>query len=151
MKKLKAILFGLLFSACYLSSGAQEKTFNEPDHSKPQLFADLPQKLNLKTSSIDVLWNLSVGAAFTIQIADGLSLSGTVTSKSDDASFHSVVVKLTNRQGAVLSISKISNADGSFTLRGRILSRNHSDALELAKENGQYVFQKKNYYELVSE
>ena len=42
-------------------------------------------------------------------------------------------------------------ADGSFGFLGRLVSRNSGDALELVKENGQYVLLKKGAQELYVE
>ena len=151
MKKLKTIATGVFLIAC-LSSSAQEKTpLNEPDHNKPKLFADLPAKMNLKVSEMEQLFNYAVGAPVTVKATENLSLEGTVVSKSENASVKSVVVRASNRQGAIFTFTKTANADGTPRYVGRMLNRNNGDAFEISQENGQYVLLKKNLYDLVAE
>lgn len=153
MKKLNVLVLSFILVAfCqHLNAQEQDRIINTPDYSKPKLFADLSDKLGLKMKSADALFDLGVGASFSTQLADNFSFTGVVVSKANTASSQSVVMKSTNRKGAILSLSKIRNADGSFTYRGRILSRENGDAFDLVKENGQYILRKKNYYEIVSE
>lgn len=154
MKKLKAIATGAFFILSAFFSQAQEKApFNNPDYSKPKLFADLPQKMNLKLIEAKSLLNLSVGASVNIQLTEQFHFKGMVVSKSNekDASVSSIVIRSANREGATLTLTKIMNADGSFTFSGRILSLKNGDAFELVQEKGQYFFQKKNLYEMIAE
>lgn len=153
MKKLKVFVLSFILICFYQVSHAQEqeRTINTPDYNKPKLFSDVPDKLNMKLKSADALFDLKVGSSFFTQLADQFSFTGIVISKVDNASFQSIVIKSTNRKGAILSLSKIKKGDGSFIYKGRILSRNNADAFELANENGQYILQKKNYYEIISE
>ena len=153
MKKLKLFVLSFILICFYQLSHAQEqeKFFNSPDYNKPKLFSDVADKLNMKMKSADALFDLKTASSFSTQLADNFSFTGIVVSKVENASVQSIVIKSTSRKGAILSLSKIKKEDGSFIYKGRILSRDHADAFELAKENGQYVLQKKNYYEIVSE
>jgi hypothetical protein len=63
----------------------------------------------------------------------------------------SIVVRSTNFAGASLTISKITNEDGTITYRGRIISRQHGDLYELKQVNNNYVLIKRKYYDLVNE
>jgi hypothetical protein len=154
MKTLKTIAIGVLFCLSYLGSTAQEKIpVNEPDYNKPKLFADLPQKMNIRIIDLESLLDLSVGTSVTARFTPGFLLHGTIVSASGDAetSVRSVIIKSTNRQGAVFTFTKLTNSDGSFSYKGRILSRDNSDAYEIVKESDQYILLKKDYHEIISE
>ena len=157
MKTLKIIAACALFSLGYLHSAAQEELpiNGEPNYNKPKIFADLPQKMNITISDIESLFDLSVGTPVMAKLSKNFPFKGTIVSKSGVATtaVRSVVIKSTTnaRLGAVLTLTKIRKEDGSYVYRGRILSRESSDAYEIATENGGYVLQKKNYYEMVRE
>lgn len=153
MKKLNVFVLAFTLISFYQVSLAQEqeRTINTPDYNKPKLFSDVPDRLNMKMKSADALFDLKAGSSFSTQLSDNFSFTGIVVSKVDNASVQSIVIKSTNRKGAVLSLTKIKNSDGVFIYKGRIVSRSNADAFELAIENGQYILQKKNYYEIVSE
>jgi hypothetical protein len=157
MKMFKAIATCVLLCLSYFYSEAQENLprINEPDYNKPKLFEDLPQKMNLTISDMESLFDLSVGTPVLAKLTKSFHFKGTIVSKSGTAvsRVRSVVIKSTTnvRQGAVFTFTKISNVDGGYTYRGRIISKESIDAYEIIKENGQYVLQKKNYFEMVRE
>jgi hypothetical protein len=155
MKKLKASAFSVLLIVCGMHTQAQEQKIplNEPNHNKPKLFNNLPQKMNLRLSEVEPVFNYAVGATISIQLADNFLFQGTVISKSDekDASVKSIVIRSSTMQGASFSFTKTANPDGSYKYIGRIMSRNNGDAYEIKTENGQYILQKKNLYELIAE
>jgi hypothetical protein len=152
MKVLQFITICVLFCHCYFYSGAQEKIpINQPDYNKARLFDDIPKKIILKTADMESLFDFSVGSPVIAKFSKDFYLQGAVVSKSTDATVKAIVIKATNRQGAVFTFTKIAKSDGACIYKGRILSRNNSDAFEIVKENDQYVLQKKNYYEIVSE
>lgn len=153
MKKLKASALGVLLAVCFLHSEAQDQKIplNEPDHNKPKLFNHLPQKMTLKLSEVESVFNYAVGAVVNVKITDNLLFQGTVVSKSEDATVKSIVVRSANLQGVAFTFSKTTKEDGSFNYVGRIMSRNSGDAYEVKTENGQYILQKKNLYDLIAE
>src|SRR5215218_1634169 len=154
MKPLKASAVIALLTVCYLYSPAQGTTppVNEPDYNKPKLFSDLPDNLNLRLADMEALLNLPEGAQVNATIANGLTLVGTVVSKSDpaDASSKTVVIKSLTRQGATFTFTRIKNDGGSFSYIGRMLSKGSGDALVIAKEGAGYVIRKKGYYEIIN-
>ena len=150
MKKLKTVLSGVFLVACF-SSAAQEKTLNEPDYNKPKLFADLPQRMLLKVSAMEPLFGAAIGDVISVKATENFSLEGAVVSKSEDATVKSVVVRCSNRPGAIFTFTRTMNADGSTKFIGRMLNRNNGDAFEVAMENGQYVLLKKDLYDLIAE
>jgi len=154
MTLLKAVAFGLLMAAC-TSSFAQEQKLpvNEPDYNKPKLFADLPQRMDLHLTVLENIFQLQVGSAVRLQVTDALLFEGTIVSKSDaqDAGVKSIVIRSSNMMGATFTFTKTSTTSGTSSYIGRIMSRNNSDAYEIAMEKGQYVLQKKNLYDMISE
>lgn len=156
MKTLRTITICALFSLCYFYSGAQENLrINEPDYNKPKLFADLPERMNLAISDMESLFDLAVGTPVIAKLTKSFPFKGTVVSKSGNVAsdVRSVVIKSTTntRLGAVLTFTKIRKEDGSFVYKGRIISRESIDAYDIVNENGQYVLEKKNYYEMIRE
>jgi hypothetical protein len=155
MKKLKAGAMGALLSIWYVSAGAQEQKLplNDPDYNKPKLFADLPQKMDFNLAAMDAVFKLPVGASIHAQLTGKFLFEGVVVSRSaeSDSLVRSVVISSRNRQGAVFTFTRTGNPDGTFHYLGRIVSRNNGDAFEIVQENGQYVLQKKNLYDLISE
>lgn len=155
MKKLHAVATGLLLFFSLLQASAQDHSLplNEPDYNKPKLFADLPQKMNLRTAGLDNLFTTALGTSISVRVSDNLTWEGTVVSRSDaaDAGSKSVVIRSTNRPGATFTFTRTQKADGSFAYLGRIMSRSNGDAYEIVQEDGQYVLSKKSLYDLMNE
>jgi len=154
MKTLKTIAFTALLGVSSLFSQAQEKIpINQPDYNKPRIFADLPQRMNIVMSDMTSLFDLSVGTSVIAKLNKSFPFKGTIVSKSggNGSPVQSVIIRSVTRQGAVLTLTKLTNADGSFVYRGRIISKESIDAYEIVKEDDLYVLQKKNYYEMVRE
>lgn len=153
MKILKTVAC-LLCLFCYIHSSAQKDIpLNEPDRRKPNLFSDLPSKLTLNIKALDVLLDMSIGTYISAPLAGSVIFEGIIISKSDpnDGNTKSVVIKSTNRMGAVLTFTRNRLPDGGTKYIGRILSRNNSDAFEIGQEEGQYVLVKKQLYDIISE
>jgi len=157
MKNPSTIGFCFLFLFSFFLSIAQEKIIpiNEPDYKKPRQFETLPDKIVLNLSNINSLMKFEVGHSVNISLSDAtpFQFQGDVVSTADDNDnkIHSIVIRSSNYPGASLTISKISNPDGTTDLKGRILSFQHGDLFDLQKQNGQYVFVKRNFYALVNE
>lgn len=154
MKTLKTIAICVSFSHSYFFSAAQEKIpLNQPDYSKPKIFEDLPEKMNLTISGMESLFELSAGTPVVAKLTRNFYFKGTVISKSGSTAtdVRSVVIRSSARQGAVLTFTRIANEDGSWVYKGRIINRKSIDAYEIVKENDHYVLEKKNYYEMITE
>jgi hypothetical protein len=143
----------MLCSLCSLAQGAQNKTIpiNEPDNNKPKLFADLPDRVDFNPNNLANLLELKVGQSVNIPINSGFDFSGQVVSKSDDPKSISVVIRSTNRVGARLILTKITDENNTIKYIGRIISLKHADSYEIVSENNQYYFQKKGFYDLIAE
>ena len=153
MKNLKTAAFCVFLCLSFLFSRSQIQKIpiNEPDRNKPQLFADLPSKMNLRISETENLLKLTVGSAVTVLLADNFLFKGVVVSKSVDKSVSSIVLRSTNRLNAVFTFTRRLNEEGGFTYLGRIMSKYNGDVFEITQENGQYFLQKKNFYDMISE
>ncbi|HEX2606335.1 MAG TPA: hypothetical protein VHK91_03105 [Flavisolibacter sp.] len=153
MKILKPGVLGVLFFLFYVNASAQTAVLNEPDRSKPRLFADLPEKMNLYVTDLESLLDLPLGSTVSRKLSDGFQFEGTVISRSDaqDAHVKSIVIRSTNKKGATFTFSRITDAAGNASFAGRIISLKNGDVLELVKEKGQYLFRKRELYDLVSE
>ena len=156
MKNQNIITLCVLILFCGLNSAAQNAQHkidpvNEPDYNKPKLFADLPDRIDFDPSQFSNLFATSVGQSINITIAPGFNFSGQVVSKSNASTSESVVIRSTNRLGARLVFTKLTDANNSIKYIGRIISLKHGDSYEIASENNQYYFKKKGVYELMTE
>jgi hypothetical protein len=155
MKILKTSALAALLAVSYLQSPAQTPTvpINEPNYNKPKLFSDLPDNLSLRLTDMEALLDLLVGTPVASSIATGFPLTGVVVSKSNpsDAFVKTVVIKSSNRPGAIFTFSRVTSIDGSFSYTGRMMSKDAGDALEIIKEANGYVIRKKGLYDLISE
>jgi len=155
MKSLKTLVLSFLLLLVCIQSSAQKDAvpLNEPNYNKPKLFADLPQRMQLKMTEMETLFAATVGSNINKQVSEQLRLQGTVVSVSDgqDASVKSIVIRANNRLGAIFTFTRITNTDGSYTYTGRMISREHGDAYELVKENDQYFLAKTALYDLLAE
>ena len=152
MKTFLTAIVGVFITLSSFYATAQEKIpVNPTNYNKPRLFSDVPQKINLKVSDMEFLFSYSVGSSVSAKFSKDFHFKGIIVSKADDPVVTSVVIKSTNRQGAVFTFTRIKNENGNFIYRGRILSRENGDAFEIVNENGQYILQKKNDHELVLE
>lgn len=155
MKVLTTKTIGLLLLFCgfFTSARAQVVPLGNHDYNKPKLFADLPDKMHFNVSDLEQLLTLPIGASVNSRLNDNFMMVGTVVSKSNPQTSpaQSVVIRMTNRQGATLTFTKTIDHDGGTRYIGRIMSLKNGDAYEVVKENGVYVLQKKNLYDIINE
>ena len=156
MKNLKLVAFSVCITFCSVCSIAQNiqnrsVSVNEPDYNKPKLFGDLPERINFDPTVLSALLNAQVGQSLSLAVTPGFGISGQVVSKADDQNSTSVVVRLTNRPGARLIFTKLTDPNNSVKYIGRIISLKHGDSYEIISENDQYYLKKKGIYELMTE
>jgi hypothetical protein len=152
MKNLLKAVLSVCLTLCSLCAFAQTPVpINEPDYNKPKLFEDLPERINFDPASFINLFQARVGESVTITLMPDNNFTGVVVSASNDLKALSVVIRLTNRGGARLTFTKITDADGSIKYIGRIISLQHGDSYEIVFENNRYYFKKKGIYELIEE
>lgn len=155
----KLYSFGLLLICCTMLCSAQEDRvqLREPDHNKPVLFKDLPQRIQFDISEMKNLFSpvASKGNQSSCSFLDK-KLPGfegkiiSATSKYNN-SLRSVVVQSTRFNGATLTLSSFTASDGTTRYTGRIVSFENGDCYVLQQQNDQYFLVKKKFHELVSE
>ena len=153
MKTITTSILSMLF---LLQSQAQIQgngPVKEPDYNKPQMFADLPEVMNINISDLEQMISLPMGGNINAAIADGFILKGIVVSRSGEASseVRSVVIRLINRPGSTFCISRVNTTEGQIKYIGRVISLNNSDAYEIARLDDKYVLKKKHLFDLVNE
>src|SRR6185295_6223603 len=114
MKNLKLAAFSVFItfcSSCSIAQNIQNRSVsvNEPDYNKPKLFGDLPERINFDPNALSSLLNTQVGQSISIAVTSKFSISGQLVSKVNDQNSTSVVVRLTNRQGARLIFTKLND------------------------------------------
>ena len=154
MKILKTGLLCLLLSVCVVRASAQIVGASRHDNlKKPELFHDLPRRMDVNAQSLAPLLQKEVGENVAMPLASGFTFTGVVVSRSSAAElqYKTVVIRSTNRPGATLAITGVRSKDGSIQYSGRMLSLKHSDAYEMKNEGGQLALEKTDLADLVSE
>lgn len=152
MKNLvKGIACLTVFFVC-IDMNAQTPPVREPDMNRPTLFQNLPEKISCRISDLTALLQSETGKTVSFFFTNTINFQGVVSSvASINNSLQSIVIRSTTFPGAALSFAKITKEDGAISYAGRIISFLHGDAYEINKENGQYFFVKKGFYDLVNE
>ena len=155
MNILKASTFCVLFLLCIIRAlGQEERELARPyDFNKPRMFRELPDRIDVKLRELDNIFDLEMGKAVTLPFSSKFTFHGTVVSRAEDpaANVKSVVVKLKEKAGASLSLSRFINEDNTISYTGRIVSFKHGDAYEIVFEKGCYYLLKKDLYDLYDE
>lgn len=151
-------LLYILCLFCSFSLQAQEKApLREPDYNKPKLFNNLPASMQVDKQ--DLLNIISVSTQKNQEIKLPLA-SGRVSPftgkiahvySEDDQQLRTITIQSTNFNGAMLTLSSVTNTDGTVSFVGRIFSYQHGDAFELQEKNNQYFWIKKNLREMMTE
>ena len=94
------------------------------------------------------------GKEINIPVSNGFqSFAGKIVSTTSkyENSVKSVVIRLTNYNGAAFTLSSSTNPDCTASYVGRIVSFQHGDAYELTKRGDVYVMTKKTINEMILE
>ena len=141
MYTLKSILSGLcLFFSISLT--AQKKD------SVP----DLPYSNRTEVSS-QVLESLfKSNGRISIDVAPGFRLEGNIQNKSSHGdAVISILVKLENRKGSMLSITRTKDSNGHLFYSGNLLKLHDNEGLVLVEKEQHYYFMETQQRFLVSE
>src|SRR5947209_7530078 len=144
-----ALCVVMVFITMHTTAQIQNKLpITEPDYHKPKLFNNLPSTLPLNIGQVNAALNKPEGTDLTIQLAEQLTIKGTIISSSDkkNSKLKSIVIKCSNWPGTYLTLSSNEQNNG-IILNGRLLSRQYGDAYELEHRNGIYYLQKINLYD----
>lgn len=153
MKSLKTAAVAAFLVIGSLAFGQPAPPLNEPDTAKPKIFADLPERMAPRMAALTALLLLPEGASVSTQIAEGFGINGTVVStfSAPDGSSQSIVLKTTNRSGAILTFSRLTKSDGTVRYTGRVVAPHAGDALTIALENDEYTVRKTALHHLMNE
>lgn len=156
MKNLRTTVLCVCITLCSLCAAAQIQAIRHNRETiGAKLFQNLPENISVSTDKLNDLLNTSVGKSISINLSDKsqLQFEGQVVSASgkDEKDVQTIVIRSTNYNGARLTLSKITNTDGTVTYSGRILSFQYDDLLELKKQDDHFVFIKRKYSEVVME
>lgn len=140
------------------TAGAQDAPpVNEPDLSKPRLFTQLPDKIEIELDDLQQLFRLEEKTGKSIEFRfrskNAAPFAGKIVSATTrkNQSGKSILVQPSMFNGATFSLSSSTTPDGTVRYTGRIISFKHGDAYELQEEEGRYYLIKKSFYELVNE
>ena len=143
-----------LYSVCSFAQN-QPVLVNEPDYNKPKLFQNLPDNISISIDKLNSLLDNQAGRGISMNLSDKsqFPFEGQIVSVASkyENSIQSVVVRSTNYNGATLTVSRITNTDGTIRYTGRLMSFKHGDLFELQTKDGNLVLVKKNFYDLVNE
>ncbi|MEP7279486.1 MAG: hypothetical protein ABI813_12630 [Bacteroidota bacterium] len=114
---------------------------NQRPAEKAVLFSQLPEKISCSPSSFQNIFSAAVNGNISVWVAPSMKIEGLVLAKvAVTPEQLSINIRCTNYQDALLNISRITEADGSYSYIGRMVSPHHGDVLLLWQENGQYAF-----------
>lgn len=145
----------MLIVGISMQLSAQLPTGNSPaaNHSQSHLFSGLPDSVLIEVQALEALLNQELHAVAQVRFSSTFSLQGKIVSsaRNTDQHWSSVVLKASNRLGAVFTLSSMQETNGATAYTGRILSRMHADAYELVHHAGRYFLVKREHSELVEE
>lgn len=156
MKLLTKCAYCVLLALCIsVQATAQIAANNSPasNHSQSFLFSGQPDSVLLQVSELEALLQQDLHSVAQVRFSPSFSLQGKIVSaaRNTDEQWSSVVLKASNKLGAVFTLSSIRESNGATTFTGRILSRMHDDAYELVQHAGRYYLVKRDHSELVEE
>lgn len=124
---LKAIL--LLCTLTAATANAQNTV------AKPKLFSNFPDKISCPEQELHQVFTASVNQSLAISFSNDFIFNGIVTSNVVKYSnLQTAVIKSAAFDGAILVLSKISNADGSINYVGHIINTRYFDGYELQQD-----------------
>ena len=114
---------------------------NQHPVEKALLFNQLPEKFSFPLASLQNIFSAAVNSTISISPGAALKIEGTVLAKVAVSTDQlSINIRCHNYQDALLNISRIKQADGSFSYIGRMVSLRHGDVLLLWEDKGMYYF-----------
>ena len=147
MKNLKqATVLMFLVGGCAMSVQSQEQpTRQKQNANAPSVFREVKAKVPFAANEISHTLQLREGTKSKVFIAPDFMLEGEIVSNfRKNKQVSGIQLKAANYGGALLTLSRITEEDGSTSFTGRIYNRETGEAYVLTKENDQYFFVKTN-------
>lgn len=153
---MKCLLFTGGIMLCFILSAkqgfSQQKTIDNFSQAKPALFNHLQSKTNCSLSAIDKPFGFSKGRQIILNINADFTITGEVLEKTQaERGVENINIRCSNYNNALLSLSRITQEDGSVKYTGILHDRNSSDVLLLINEDGHYAFKKQQRSLLIAD
>jgi hypothetical protein len=130
MNTLKTILSGLCL-LCSLLLSAQEKNTQ----------AELPYSNKIEVSDRALESLFLAPENISVELAPGFRINGKIENKSDHGnSVISILIKLNNTEGSMLSISRYKDPQGIIYYTGHLLKLHEPDGMMLVEKDKRYYF-----------
>jgi hypothetical protein len=130
MNTLKTILSGICL-LCSLLLSAQEKTAS----------AEIPYSNKIEVSDQALESLFQAPEKISVELAPGFKINGKIENKTDHGnSVISLLIKLNNSEGSMLSISRYKDPKGSIYYTGRLLKLHEPDGMMLIEKDKRYFF-----------
>jgi hypothetical protein len=122
---------------------------------KSGLFTQLPDSITVDIPSLEALLRLSAGSEISMDISSTgrLPIQATVISTSEkyNGRIHSMSLRATGYEGAVLHLSKTILENGKIQFRGTWVHREFEEIFVLAPQGQEYALVKKKFNEVFME
>ncbi|MBY0478097.1 MAG: hypothetical protein K2Q24_10655 [Chitinophagaceae bacterium] len=154
---MKTLILAVLFCSSAFISFSQDLQFESgrsKNDSKPKLFAELTEKFALTSTFIDEVMSYQLKQPVEVTVNPKLIFKGRVTAINNDApGLTTISIQSSEKQGLILSLSKLVLPDQTVVYRGIILSNSNSDLLMLDRDaaTGNYVWIKKQVSQLIAD
>ena len=110
---------------------------------KPALFSRFPETFSISTLAIQKIFTGESTGFIKIPAEEYGYLEGYMLEKVRKSSaLISINIRLTNFDGALFTISKITNPEGAVTYTGRIVHRSYDDALTMVHTDDKIMMRK---------
>lgn len=103
--------------------------------AKPLLFKNFPDKITFANSELDKAFSSSISQQANVYFTTNFSFNGTVVSNiTKYGNMQTVLIQSKDFADAILSITKITSANGQTAFKGRIVNAKYADGYELKKD-----------------
>lgn len=138
---MKPLHYGVVFILLILFSVST--TAQVKQDSRKSLFRSSSARLPATISELEKAFTLPAGSDINLRFYNLSFIGKVVSSVKRYHNLHSVIIKSSELDNSLLSISKRTNKDKSVTYIGRIINEKYADAYELVQnDDGTYLFQK---------
>jgi len=137
------MLFGLLL--CMAGAKAQSS-------QAPHLFDAFPNTISCNIIELERIFSIPEGTNVQIVLSTNFIYRGSILNSIQRYSnLKSVLIKSSNFDAAMFSISRRVNDDNTITYVGRILNKNYADGYELIKQGNSFILNKIELKEILQD
>jgi len=129
---MKSLILKAMLLLCILTTATANA---QTTIAKPKLFSNFSDNIICSQQEFSKVFSASVNQNINISFSSVFSFSGTVTSNVVKyGNLQTAIIRSAAFDGAILVLSKITNADNSIDYVGRIISTKYFDGYELKKD-----------------